>query len=857
MSRIIVKNLPKHCTTEQLRDQFSAKGVVTDAKVMRTHDGKSRQFGFIGYRSNGEAQDAIKYFNKTFMDTSRIQVELAIKYHDEPQQRPWSKYSKGSSAYNLKNKIASPTSATATTSAAGKGEKKGGNTDEMDPKFQEFLNVVQPKRKSHLWSNDDETAFSPNWMRDGANPNMVPIGKPKKKNENATEDGEDSDEKKKKKKNAKAAASREQQGLDEEKPKDELLMDEEVDDMAYLRSRMTSKLPEEEATQQQHNNNNNNKDSGDVKEVVMEDIEDDGEEDARLDGGDEDRAGEDGNKETTRREDGKAEQSKASDFESLEESGRLFVRNLAYSTTEDEIKELFEQFGDISEVHLVTNRHTGQSKGFAYVLYMIPEDAVKAKDHLDGDIFHGRLLHVLFAEKPREKVDPNAIIENKASTSSYKQQKEEEQKGKAKDTKTWNSLFMRTDTVANWIAEQYNVSKDELLDPTSSDLSVRLALGEAHALTETKKNLEEAGVNIKALEVAAQASGKKAAKKSVARSQNVILVKNLPYQTSEKDLTLLFGKHGSLGRVVLPPTKTLALVEFIVAADAKHAFKSLAFKRFHHVPLYIEFAPSDIFTGKGAPSKSAAGKEEREKGSRAGEEPESVSTSVFVKNLSFRTDDKSLLEHFEKAIDLLNPKRYPEKNQMKLLSAKVMYKKGFKGEKLSQGFGFVEFDNEYTARAIIDEFQGTTLDGHRLHLDISTKKGQGKSTGKQDGTSTRLLIRNIPFEANKKDIKQLFDPFGQLKALRLPKKFDGSHRGFVFVDFLTAKEAKNAFQQLSGVHLLGRRLVIEYAKEGDEPNDADGSGGSQSSMRKLVRDMGDGTTDEQAMKKIKKPKLKM
>ena len=88
-------------------------------------------------------------------------------------------------------------------------------------------------------------------------------------------------------------------------------------------------------------------------------------------------------------------------------------------------------------------------------------------------------------------------------------------------------------------------------------------------------------------------------------------------------------------------------------------------------------------------------------------------------------------------------------------------------------------------------------------------------SGSADGVkaSTRLLIRNIPFEANKKDIKQLFEPFGQLKALRLPKKFDGSHRGFVFVDFLTAKKAKNAYKQLSGVHLLGRRLVIEYAKE--------------------------------------------
>jgi hypothetical protein len=46
---------------------------------------------------------------------------------------------------------------------------------------------------------------------------------------------------------------------------------------------------------------------------------------------------------------------------------------------------------------------------------------------------------------------------------------------------------------------------------------------------------------------------------------------------------------------VLPPTKTLALVEFLEAAEARAAFKTLAYRKFHHVPLYVEWAPSDIF----------------------------------------------------------------------------------------------------------------------------------------------------------------------------------------------------------------------------------------------------------------------
>ncbi|CAN0483703.1 unnamed protein product, partial [Discosporangium mesarthrocarpum] len=50
-----------------------------------------------------------------------------------------------------------------------------------------------------------------------------------------------------------------------------------------------------------------------------------------------------------------------------------------------------------------------------------------------------------------------------------------------------------------------------------------------------------------------------------------------------------------VGRVLLPPSKTVALVEFLAPADARKAFKRLAYKRFQHVPLYLEWAPVKVF----------------------------------------------------------------------------------------------------------------------------------------------------------------------------------------------------------------------------------------------------------------------
>jgi len=57
--------------------------------------------------------------------------------------------------------------------------------------------------------------------------------------------------------------------------------------------------------------------------------------------------------------------------------------------------------------------------------------------------------------------------------------------------------------------------------------------------------------------------------------------------------------------------------------------------------------------------------------------------------------------------------------------------------------------------------------------------------------------------------------YGQIKSLRLPKKFDGSHRGFGFIDFLTKQEAKNVFENLTNTHLYGRHLVLEWAEDDD------------------------------------------
>lgn len=66
---------------------------------------------------------------------------------------------------------------------------------------------------------------------------------------------------------------------------------------------------------------------------------------------------------------------------------------------------------------------------------------------------------------------------------------------------------------------------------------------------------------------------------AAARSTTVILVKNLPAGVTTSELEELFSPHGSLGRVLLPPSGLTAIIEFLEPTEAKRAFTRLAYSK--------------------------------------------------------------------------------------------------------------------------------------------------------------------------------------------------------------------------------------------------------------------------------------
>ncbi|KAI5109104.1 putative RNA-binding protein 19, partial [Silurus meridionalis] len=890
MSRLIVKNLPNGMKEERFRKMFADFGTLTDCGLKFTKDGKFRKFGFVGFKCEEDASKALKHFNKSFVDTSRVTVEFCTDFGDPNKARPWSKYSRQPE----KTKDEQKSEGQNRDESKGKKEKKPHdllgelNNDEG---FQEFLAVHKNRTQVPVWANDAVEASAVEKSK---------TSEKKKEKKAVTDDylNFDSDE------SEELSEVEEQDASDGEDKQDsgKMALKDSLTDMDYLRSKVVTKpnivdeknedekddvVEEDDAGEEEEEGcpmkqmdsayESGDKDSqksipssqnkfdpateftvklrgvpftvkeqqvrefmlplkpvairiaknkeGRISGNVYVDLHSEAEVERALKldkdymGGryiEVFRVTNFTDRKTIRgapqERNFVSELKEDEEEEDVADSGRLFVRNLPYTCTEEELKELFTKLGHLSELHFPIDSLTKKPKGFAFITYMIPENAVSALAQLDGHIFQGRVLHIIPSRIKKEKPEqgPNA-----PGSSSYKRQKDAKDKAASGSSHNWNTLFLGTSAVADAIAEKYNTTKSQVLDHESQgSLAVRMALGETQIIQETRQFLLDNGVSLDSF---SQASGQ--------RSNSVILVKNLPSGVQVKELETLFSPHGSLGRVLLPPSGLTAIVEFLEPTEAKRAFTRLAYSKFQHVPLYLEWAPMAVFTTPHKQHKAAeveAVKEENasdqqtnikeDEGEEEDEEEEESppGSTLFVKNLNYSTTEESLKETFSKC------------GAVKTCS--ISKKRDKSGKLSSMGYGFIQYKTPKAAQKAIRQLQHCTVDGHQLELKISerelkssvTHTNRKKQTAKKQATS-KILVRNVPFQATVKELRELFCTFGELKTVRLPKKgVGGAHRGFAFVDFLTKQDAKKAFSALChSTHLYGRRLVLEWADAGE------------------------------------------
>jgi RNA recognition motif-containing protein len=82
---------------------------------------------------------------------------------------------------------------------------------------------------------------------------------------------------------------------------------------------------------------------------------------------------------------------------------RVYVGNLSYQTTEDTLRELFSEYGEVESVSVITDRYTGRSKGFAFVEMTDDEAAETAIGELNGKSVDDRTIRVEKAKPRRDR----------------------------------------------------------------------------------------------------------------------------------------------------------------------------------------------------------------------------------------------------------------------------------------------------------------------------------------------------------------------------------------------------------------------------------------------------------------------
>ncbi|KAI5288246.1 Multiple RNA-binding domain-containing protein 1, partial [Ascosphaera acerosa] len=807
-TRIFVSGLPPTFSDDDLRKHFAARHEVTDAHVL-----PNRRIGFVGFRTHENAQDAVRFFNRTFVRMSKIAVQMARPVGAEPVKRKTARDQAGAGAGGRGE------GGRDDGSPSKKRKRSDGDPAQEDPKLREYFAAMKPAKASKTWADDA-------WQSSPAAPSAQQAPAAAKPSDpQAEEAGRASDDLTYNQKKRLKQASNPEAGVTEqtapvreptatadanshdaaaaatdEQPKDDMdwlrsrtsrllgLMDEEEENEAIAKAQPQSKIQTYDSDDDDEPVKGRNEDGKTPITAATRTPS------RSVEGAD-----------TSQQDDSSAHAVQAaphdSNIDQIRQTGRLFVRNLSYHITEAELHQLFSPFGKVDEIHIAFDTRQEKSKGFAYVQYFQADHAIAAYKALDGHDFQGRLLHILpSSAKKTYKLDDYELAKLPLKKQQQIRRKQEAQS----QTFSWNSLYMNADAVMASVAERLGVSKSELLDPTSSDAAVKQAHAETHVIQETKAYFAQNGVNLDSF-------------KSRERGNTAILVKNFSFSVKAEDLKALFEPYGQIKRLLLPPSGTIAIVEYTLPDQAQKAFKGLAYRKVGDSILFLEKAPKDLFDGKVSASTVPAVAAGPTVGpgfsttdtliTAGGEEDEPTDTAtLFIRNLNFSTTSAALADLF-RPLD-------------GFLSATVKTKQDLKkpGQLLSMGFGFVEFRTAAQASRAMTSLQGYNLDNHELvikashrGMDAAEARRKEDAARKKAARTTKIIIKNLPFQATKKDIYALFGAYGKLRSVRLPKKFDRTARGFAFADFVSAREAETAMDALRNTHLLGRRLVLEFA----------------------------------------------
>ncbi|KAI2473503.1 splicing factor, CC1-like protein [Annulohypoxylon bovei var. microspora] len=171
--------------------------------------------------------------------------------------------------------------------------------------------------------------------------------------------------------------------------------------------------------------------------------------------------------------------------------------------------------------------------------------------------------------------------------------------------------------------------------------------------------------------------------------------------------------------------------------------------------------------------------------------------TVFVQQLAARLRTKELKEFFEKVGPV---------NEAQIVKDRISGR--------SKGVGYVEFKNEDSVTAAL-QLTGQKLLGIPVIVQLTeAEKNRQVRTTEGSGTHAnsipfhRLYVGNIHFSITEQDLQNVFEPFGELEFVQLQKDDTGRSRGYGFVQFREADQAREALEKMNGFDLAGRPIRV-------------------------------------------------
>ncbi|XP_057223157.1 nucleolin [Malurus melanocephalus] len=197
--------------------------------------------------------------------------------------------------------------------------------------------------------------------------------------------------------------------------------------------------------------------------------------------------------------------------------------------------------------------------------------------------------------------------------------------------------------------------------------------------------------------------------------------------------------------------------------------------------------------------------------------------TLFLKNLPYRSTEDEIREVFENAVEVRI----------------VMNKDGN-----SKGMAYVEFKTEAEANKALEEKQGTEIEGRALVIDFTGEKSQQEH--QKGGESKTLIVNNLSYAATEETLQEVFK---KASSVKVPQNNQGRPKGYAFVDFATAEDAREALNSFNNTEIEGRTVRLEFstpAWQKGTMNARGGGGGGfgQQSKTLFVRGLSEDTTEE-------------